>query len=72
MNRKIRTGISGATGIVGQRLISMLQKHPNFEITALSASKTSAGKKYCDAVSWKLAHDIPLMFLETHSKRRAY
>ncbi|MBU1627107.1 aspartate-semialdehyde dehydrogenase, partial [bacterium] len=59
MSNKIKTGISGATGIVGQRLISMLWEHPNFEIIALSASKTSAGKKYCDAVSWKLAHDIP-------------
>jgi aspartate-semialdehyde dehydrogenase len=59
MKEKIRVGISGATGIVGQRIISMLRNHPYFEITALSASKTSAGKKYSDAVSWKLSHDIP-------------
>ena len=43
-NRKLRVGIIGATGMVGQRFISLLEEHPYFEITALAASKKSAGK----------------------------
>ena len=55
-NRKLRAGIIGATGMVGQRFISLLEEHPYFEITALAASKRSAGKTYAEALGgrWKL------------------
>ena len=55
-NRKLRVGIIGATGMVGQRFISLLEEHPYFEITALAASKRSAGKTYAEALGgrWKL------------------
>ena len=55
-NRKLRVGIIGATGMVGQRFISLLDDHPYFEITALAASKRSAGKTYVEALGgrWKL------------------
>ncbi len=58
---KIRTGIVGATGMVGQRFITLLEGHPYFEVTALFASATSAGKRYEDAVGerWKLECPIP-------------
>ena len=46
MNRKLRVGILGATGTVGQKFVVELQNHPWFEITALAASKESAGRKY--------------------------
>lgn len=58
-SKKIPIGIMGATGIVGQRLIDMLSDHPDFEITALSASEKSSGKKYLDSAPWKLNTDIP-------------
>ena len=55
-NRKLRVGIIGATGMVGQRFISLLDDHPYFEIVALAASKRSAGKTYAEALDgrWKL------------------
>ncbi len=56
---KIRAGVLGATGNVGQRFIEMLSKHPWFEITSLAASDKSAGKKYGDAASWRLESRIP-------------
>ena len=59
MDRKIRVGILGATGAVGQRFIQLLQGHPWFEIVALSASDRSEGKRYIDAAHWILDTDIP-------------
>ena len=58
---KIRAGIVGATGMVGQRFITLLENHPYFEVTALAASARSAGTKYMDAVGdrWKLSCEIP-------------
>jgi aspartate-semialdehyde dehydrogenase len=56
---KIRTGILGATGTVGQRLIQMLEGHPWFEVTALAASDNSAGKPYGDAAHWQLETSLP-------------
>ena len=55
--KKLRVGIVGATGMVGQRFITLLSEHPYFEITALLASARSAGKTYAEAVGdrWKLA-----------------
>lgn len=60
MANKIRAGIIGATGMVGQRFITLLQNHPFFEISVLAASANSAGKTYEQAVGsrWKL--DIPM------------
>ncbi len=58
---KLKVGIIGATGMVGQRLITLLTNHPYFEISALIASPRSAGKHYEEAVKnrWKLSSDIP-------------
>lgn len=55
----VNVGILGATGMVGQRFIELLKDHPDFEITALTASKRSAGKKYEDAVTWYLDTKMP-------------
>ncbi|MEN6591871.1 MAG: aspartate-semialdehyde dehydrogenase [Methanobacterium sp.] len=55
----VNVGVLGATGMVGQRFIELLGDHPNFEITALTASKRSAGKRYEDAVTWYLDSKIP-------------
>jgi aspartate-semialdehyde dehydrogenase len=59
--KKIKVGILGATGMVGQRLISLLHKHPWFKITVLAASSKSAGKTYKNSVKgrWKLNTKIP-------------
>ena len=61
MNNKVRAGIIGATGMVGQRLITLLQNHPYFELTALAASKRSAGRTYAEAVDgrWKMTEALP-------------
>lgn len=57
---KLRVGVIGATGMVGQRFLTLLEDHPYFEVTALAASARSAGKAYEDALGgrWKL--DIPM------------
>jgi aspartate-semialdehyde dehydrogenase len=57
---KVKVGILGATGAVGQRFVQMLQGHPWFEITALCASERSADKRYADACNWNLRGDMPL------------
>lgn len=49
---RIRVGILGATGAVGQQFVHLLENHPWFEITALAASERSAGRRYADAVNW--------------------
>ncbi|KAJ3755216.1 hypothetical protein EV360DRAFT_50114 [Lentinula raphanica] len=56
--KKIRVGVLGATGTVGQRFITLLSDHPWFIIEALGASERSEGKKYREAVKWK--QTIPL------------
>ena len=55
----VRVGILGATGAVGQRLIGMLEPHPDFEIAALTASGDSAGKSYRTAAKWRVNTPIP-------------
>jgi aspartate-semialdehyde dehydrogenase len=52
-------GILGATGMVGQRFIQLLENHPWFEVAWLAASDRSSGKKYGDAVKWKLDTALP-------------
>lgn len=59
--KKYKVGIIGATGMVGQRFSLLLENHPWFEVTALAASKRSAGKTYKEAVGqrWAMASPIP-------------
>jgi len=59
MARKFRVGILGATGVVGQRFIQLLERHPQFAVTALAASDRSQGKKYAEACMWRLPGDMP-------------
>src|SRR5215218_6838988 len=59
MSKKIRVGILGATGMVGQRFIQLLAGHPQFEVTAVAASDRSQGKAYGDACSWRLTGEMP-------------
>src|SRR6478735_7527838 len=59
MTSKIKVGIVGATGTVGQRFIQLLENHPWFEVSWLSASDRSAGKKYSEACTWRLATALP-------------
>ncbi len=58
---KLRVGILGATGMVGQRFISLLDNHPWFEVTTVAASPRSAGKTYEEAVGgrWKMPTEMP-------------
>ena len=57
MRQKI--GILGATGMVGQRFIQLLENHPWFEVAWLAASDRSSGKLYGEAVRWKLDTPLP-------------
>ncbi len=61
MNEKLKVGILGGTGMVGQRFIALLENHPWFEVTAIAASPRSAGKTYEDAVGgrWKMQTPMP-------------
>jgi len=59
MNAKIPIGILGATGVVGQRFIQMLEQHPWFEVAWLAASDRSEGKVYAEAARWRLKTPIP-------------
>ncbi len=59
MSQKIAVGILGATGVVGQRFIQMLEHHPWFEVAWLAASDRSAGQAYGDAARWRLKTPIP-------------
>jgi aspartate-semialdehyde dehydrogenase len=59
MVKKLRAGILGATGTVGQRFIQLLEPHPQFEVTALAASDRSQGKRYEDACAWRLPGELP-------------
>lgn len=61
MSEKLKVGILGATGMVGQRFIALLEDHPWFEVTAVAASPRSAGKTYQEAVGdrWKMDTPMP-------------
>ncbi|MFQ5856614.1 MAG: aspartate-semialdehyde dehydrogenase [Anaerolineae bacterium] len=56
---KIKVGVLGATGAVGQRFVQLLDGHPWFEISALAASETSAGNTYAEACTWRISADMP-------------
>ncbi len=60
MERKWRVAVVGATGMVGQRFVSLLADHPWFEIAVVAASARSAGKTYEEAVSDRWAFDWPI------------
>ena len=64
--QKMKVGIIGATGMVGQRFLTLLDGHPYFEVTALAASARSAGKTYREAVGerWKLDIPCPAQFMD--------
>lgn len=61
MEKKLKVGILGATGMVGQRFISLLENHPWFEVVTVAASPRSAGKTYEEAVGdrWKMTTPMP-------------
>lgn len=61
MSNKLKVGILGGTGMVGQRFVSLLEHHPWFEVTTIAASKRSARKAYADAVgnNWKMETKMP-------------
>jgi aspartate-semialdehyde dehydrogenase len=59
MSSKLPVGILGATGVVGQRFIQMLERHPWFEVAWLAASDRSEGKTYTEAARWRLKTAIP-------------
>ena len=61
MNQKLKVGILGATGMVGQRFISLLENHPWFDVVTVAASPRSAGKTYEEAVKerWKMTTPMP-------------
>ena len=58
--KQYNVGIIGATGMVGQRFITLLDKHPQFNIELLAASPRSAGKKYTDALGGRWAMRTPI------------
>lgn len=58
-SERIRVGILGATGMVGQRFVQMFENHPGFVVTALAASDRSQGKTYGEACTWRLVGDMP-------------
>ena len=60
MSEKLRVGILGGTGMVGQRFISLLENHPWFEVTTIAASERSAGKTYEEAVGGRWKMDTPM------------
>ncbi len=61
MDQKLKVGVLGATGMVGQRFIALLENHPWYEVTTVAASPRSAGKTYEEAVGdrWKMATPMP-------------
>ncbi|MCD8308950.1 MAG: aspartate-semialdehyde dehydrogenase [Clostridia bacterium] len=63
--KKYNVGVIGATGMVGQRFLLLLENHPWFNVTCLAASSSSAGKKYKDAVKrWHMAAAMPEKFAD--------
>ena len=64
MDKRIKVGVIGATGMIGQVYLKLLSRHPWFEVVYLAASPNSAGKKYADAVAgrWHMNEDIPAAY----------
>jgi aspartate-semialdehyde dehydrogenase len=61
MQKRLKVGVLGATGMVGQRFVSLLENHPWYEVTLVAASASSAGKPYAEAVKgrWALRTAVP-------------
>src|SRR5271155_511981 len=59
MQNKLDIGILGATGMVGQRFIQLLENHPWFQVAWLAASDRSSGKTYGEAAKWRPATPLP-------------
>ena len=61
MEKQYKVGIVGATGMVGQRFVTLLENHPWFKLTVLAASGRSAGKTYEEAVGprWAMTSPMP-------------
>ncbi|HET9399412.1 MAG TPA: aspartate-semialdehyde dehydrogenase [Candidatus Acidoferrales bacterium] len=57
--KQYRVGVLGATGTVGQQIVHRLRHHPWFHVTAVAASDRSAGKRYSNAVHWRIHDEIP-------------
>ena len=69
MSEKLRVGILGGTGMVGQRFITLLENHPWFDVVLVAASGRSAGKLYEDAVEgrWKMQTAMPNCYRNTNA-----
>lgn len=59
MSRRVRVGVLGATGVVGQHLVRLLEHHPFFELTAVAASDRSVGRPYGEACRWLVSAEMP-------------
>lgn len=68
MSQTVKVGILGATGMVGQRFMALLDDHPWFKVTELVASERSAGKTYAEAAPWVLDGDPPAWAAEKRLK----
>ena len=66
MASKLKVGVVGATGMVGQRFVALLENHPMFELTTVAASPASAGKPYAEAVSGRWAMKTPVPAAAQH------
>ena len=60
MDKQYKVGVVGATGMVGQRFVTLLENHPWFKLTTLAASGRSAGKTYEEAVGSRWAMTTPM------------
>ena len=60
MKKQYQVGVVGATGMVGQRFVSLLENHPWFHLAVVAASPRSAGKRYEDAVGSRWAMPTPM------------
>lgn len=61
MSQKLKVAVIGATGMVGQRFIAILDNHPWFEVTELAASPRSAGKTYEEALNGRWRMETPIL-----------
>ncbi len=68
MSKKIAVAVLGATGMVGQKFISLLENHPWFEVTTVAASDRSIGRKYTKVAKWVLPNEIPPMVADLEVK----
>ena len=60
MDKKLKVGVLGATGMVGQRFLALLENHPWYEVASVAASPRSAGKTYEEAVGGRWKMDTPM------------